>query len=160
MERFFAALEREQEWLETITPGTYARRFDARGLTYLPTASYAEMMEWAMPPPAAGAYHNVVTRLESSHDQEALRFMRGGFWRYFLAKYSEANAMHKRGLRIDAKLADRDDAVARDALWQAQCNCPYWHGVFGGLYLRHIRAATNSNLVRAERLADRGGADV
>jgi alpha-amylase len=83
-----------------------------------------------------------------------LKYVRGGFWRSFLAKYPEANDMHKRGLRIDAKLERAENAEARDALWRAQCNCPYWHGVFGGLYLRHIRAATLANLVRAERLAD------
>lgn len=154
MERFFTALEHEQSWLQTMTPGEYARTYEARGLTYLASASYAEMMEWAMPTPASAEYHRVVSALEEQGRSDVLALVRGGFWRYFLAKYPESNAMHKRGLRIDAKLAERDDDAARDALWKAQCNCPYWHGVFGGLYLRHVRGATNGNLVRAERLAD------
>jgi len=70
--------------------------------------------------------------------------------------------MHKRGLRIDAKLEraahGRRRAVLRDAariaLWRAQCNCPYWHGVFGGLYLNYLRYAVWHNLIEAERLAD------
>ncbi len=164
IDRFFSALESNAAWLETITPGEYARRFDARGLVYLPTASYAEMMEWAMPPDAAVEYQHAVHEAAEAKRAAELKFLRGGFWRYFLAKYPESNAMHKRGLRIAEKLAagssgaatkDTEPArAARDALWQSQCNCPYWHGVFGGLYLRHIRAATNTNLVRAERLAD------
>ncbi|HYM15664.1 MAG TPA: alpha-amylase/4-alpha-glucanotransferase domain-containing protein [Dehalococcoidia bacterium] len=153
IERFFSALEGAADWLETMPPGEYARRFDARGLIYLPAASYEEMMEWALPADASAAYHRTVARLEHGHD-DARAFVRGGFWRSFLAKYPEANAMHKRGVRIEAKLLAGDGGAARDALWAAQCNCPYWHGVFGGLYLRHIRAATNANLVRAERLAD------
>ena len=153
IDRFFGAVEEAADWLEVITPGAYMRRFPARGLVYLPAASYAEMMEWALPTEDSVAYHRAVVRLEEEHRDDALPFVRGGFWRAFLAKYPEANAMHKRGLRIDAALARHDDAAARDALWQAQCNCPYWHGVFGGLYLRNIRAATNANLVRAERLA-------
>jgi hypothetical protein len=36
----------------------------------------------------------------------------------------------------------------------AQCNCPYWHGVFGGIYLTDIRATAYSNLIRAENYAD------
>ena len=44
--------------------------------------------------------------------------------------------------------------VARDHLWAGQCNCPYWHGVFGGIYLFHIRAANFAHLIRAERMAD------
>jgi alpha-amylase len=154
IERFFSALEAEAGWLELITPGDYARRFEARGLTYLPTASYAEMMEWAMPADAAAEYRHLTEEATREHRDDVQKYMRGGFWRYFLAKYPEANAMHKRGVRIAEKLAAHDDAPARDALWAAQCNCPYWHGVFGGLYLRHIRRATNRNLVRAERLAD------
>jgi len=153
IERFFTALERASSWLELMPPGEYARRFDGRGLVYLPTASYAEMMEWALPVPASAEYHRVSEQLAAEGREDALRYMRGGFWRSFLAKYSEANAMHKRGLRIEEKLGAGESA-AREALWQAQCNCPYWHGVFGGLYLRHVRAATNANLVRAERLAD------
>jgi alpha-amylase len=158
LERFFAALEAEGDWLELITPGEYAARFDARGLAYLPTASYAEMMEWALPAESSAEYHRVARQAEAEGRSEVARYLRGGVWRYFLAKYPEANALHKRGLRVDAKLAALPAATAadeaRDALWQAQCNCPYWHGVFGGLYLRHIRAATATNLVRAERLAD------
>ncbi|HZP57618.1 MAG TPA: alpha-amylase/4-alpha-glucanotransferase domain-containing protein [Dehalococcoidia bacterium] len=154
IERFFSAIEAEHEWLETITPGDYARRFEARGLVYLPAASYAEMMEWAMPAAAAAEYHRATAAIEAEGREDVRKYMRGGFWRTFLAKYPEANDMHKRGLRIDRKLESVRSNEARDALWKAQCNCPYWHGVFGGLYLRNIRAATLSNLVRAERLAD------
>jgi alpha-amylase len=45
-------------------------------------------------------------------------------------------------------------AEAREALWRGQCNCAYWHGVFGGLYLNYLRQAVWRNLVLAERLAD------
>ena len=54
-----------------------------------------------------------------------------------------------------AAAASGDASAARDALWSGQCNCPYWHGVFGGLYLRHIRWATHRQLIAAERQADR-----
>jgi alpha-amylase len=33
---------------------------------------------------------------------------------------------------------------------RAQCNDSYWHGVFGGLYLRHLRGAVWANLAEAE----------
>ncbi len=154
MERFFTAVESESNWLETITPGAYAQRFEARGLVYLPAASYAEMMEWAMPADASAELHRLSEQVDREGRGDVLSYMRGGFWRSFLSKYPEANDMHKRGLRINRKLDAHECADGRDALWQAQCNCPYWHGVFGGLYLRHIREATLSNLVRAERLAD------
>ena len=41
---------------------------------------------------------------------------------------------------------------AQDNLFASQCNCPYWHGVFGGLYLPHIRQAIYEHLLKAEAL--------
>jgi len=40
------------------------------------------------------------------------------------------------------------------ALYRGQCNCPYWHGLFGGLYLSNLRHAVYSNLIEAGRMAD------
>jgi len=54
-----------------------------------------------------------------------------------------------------------EDGPARDAaldeLWHGQCNCPYWHGVFGGIYLFHIRTASFRHLIAAEKLSDVAG---
>src|SRR5258708_15434012 len=44
-----------------------------------------------------------------------------------------------------------------DALWAGQCNCAYWHGVLGGLYLPHLRQAVYRQLLDAENLADKAG---
>ena len=38
---------------------------------------------------------------------------------------------------------------------RAQCNDAYWHGVFGGLYLPHLRHALYENLIKAEAIYDR-----
>jgi len=68
--------------------------------------------------------------------------------------------MHKKMLRVSRKLwtlseKDRKKATgAFEFLWQGQCNCPYWHGVFGGLYLSHLRDAIYSSLIKAESEAD------
>jgi hypothetical protein len=159
MEGFFAALEENAGWLKTIPLGEHAERYPARGIIYLPTASYSEMMEWALPTPARVEFARLAREAKDSGREDLLRHLQPGFWRYFLVKYPEANAMHKRMLRVHRKVeeaATRGDAsAARDALWSGQCNCPYWHGVFGGLYLRHIRWATHRRLIAAERQADR-----
>lgn len=42
--------------------------------------------------------------------------------------------------------------AALDHLWRAQCNCPYWRGVFGGSYLPHIRGANWHHAVAADAL--------
>jgi alpha-amylase len=49
------------------------------------------------------------------------------------------------------KVPKRRERAQRE-LWQGQCNCPYWHGIFGGLYLHHLRRSTYEHLNRAEAL--------
>src|SRR5439155_5067580 len=39
-------------------------------------------------------------------------------------------------------------------LYQGQSNDTYWHGVFGGVYITHLRLATWEHLIAAEDLAD------
>ena len=98
----------------------------------------------------------MMTRGARDYMRRILQFVRGGFWRSFLTKYPEVNQMQKRGMytsrRIHA-LPDGDaKAQALKHLWASQCNCAYWHGVFGGIYLFHIRAANYANLLDAEAL--------
>src|SRR5947208_322444 len=44
------------------------------------------------------------------------------------------------------------------ALWRAQANDAYWHGVFGGCYLPHLRRAVKTSLLEAERSLVEAGA--
>ena len=44
--------------------------------------------------------------------------------------------------------------VARQELYRGQCNCPYWHGSFGGLYLPHLRNAIYRSLIAADNALD------
>src|SRR5262245_48072550 len=43
---------------------------------------------------------------------------------------------------------------ARQALYRGQCNCPYWHGAFGGIYLPHLRNAVYNQLIACDNLLD------
>src|SRR5207247_1685413 len=83
--------------------------------------------------------------------------VRGGHWRNFPVKYPEANRMHKKMLALSALCRERGDPpAARRAIGRAQCNDAYWHGVFGGLYLPHLRAAIWRHLALAEGELRRG----
>ena len=44
--------------------------------------------------------------------------------------------------------------IARRELYRGQCNCPYWHGAFGGLYLPHLRNAIYRSLINAHNALD------
>jgi hypothetical protein len=130
------------------------------GLAYLPTASYREMEGWALPPDAAIR----LARLERDLGAERLAgpdgaLVRGAHWRNFFVRYPEANRMHKKMQALSALCRRRGDpAAARRAVGRAQCNDAYWHGVFGGLYLPHLRHAVWRNLASAEAELRRGDA--
>jgi len=158
MEEFFQAVEAHADWLTLIPPGEYAARFPSLGRVYLPTASYDEMSEWSLPASLAGQIVRLKHQLEAEGRRDILCFIRGGFWRSFQVKYDEVNTLHKKMLWVSDKVHAMPQGEAREKaleeLWQGQCNCPYWHGVFGGIYLFHIRAANFAHLIRAERRAD------
>jgi len=158
MDRFFSALEQSSEWLETIPPADALRRFPSLGRIYLPTSSYDEMGEWAMPPKGAWELPHLKHALQHEGRKDIFRYMRGGFWRNFMVKYAEVNQLHKKALWVSRKVHAMPDGApkrqALDHLWAGQCNCGYWHGVFGGIYLFHIREADYRNLIEAENLAD------
>ncbi len=74
-------------------------------------------------------------------------------------KYREINDLHKGMLRVSdavaAMPAGTDHDVALDHLYQGQSNDCYWHGLFGGIYISHMRLATWEHLIAAEDLAER-----
>jgi len=161
LERFFQALEENSYWINMIHFNQAIDLVAPKGKIYLPTASYAEMMQWALFPGTFKAFEDFEHYLKSKDFYEDVHvFVRGGFWRNFFVKYSEVNDMHKKMLRVSKKLWDlpkqekQKAAKAFDHLWAGQCNCPYWHGVFGGLYLSHLRDAIYENLIQAESLVD------
>ncbi|MFA4720011.1 alpha-amylase/4-alpha-glucanotransferase domain-containing protein [Pyrococcus kukulkanii] len=133
----------------------YLKKFKPRGLVYLPIASYFEMSEWSLPAKQAKLFVEFVNELKIKGMFERYRvFVRGGIWKNFFYKYPESNYMHKRMLMV-SKLV-RNTPEARKYLFKAQCNDAYWHGLFGGIYLPHLRRAVWSNLIKANTYASPG----
>ncbi len=145
-----------------LRPETF-REFHARtasrGIVYLPSASYIEMNEWTLPAQQAQRYAALVRAERDAGSYGAHKaFLRGGIWRNFLSRYPEANWMHKRMLglsqRLAAAAAQDDRAELRQRLYAAQANDAYWHGLFGGIYLPHLRRAVWRNLLELEAQLD------
>lgn len=156
LERFFEKIENSLGWLNPTTISSYMDSVPPLGRIYLPTTSYMEMGEWSLPAGASRDYTSLVDRLGSWGDGEtARRFLHGGTWRNFFSKYPESNWLHKRMLVVSRALDERSGSgqktpEATDHLYRAQSNDAYWHGVFGGLYLPHLRTAAYKNLIEAE----------
>jgi len=156
LERFLTALEAESDWLELAHPSEVMAARPPQRRVYLPPSSYFEMSAWSLPMPAAEHFDDAVHRYQDSGEWDAMRpYFRGGFWRQFFQKYEESLLMQRRALLLHEEIAHAEAVgadetridEARDHLWRAECNCAYWHGVFGGLYLPHLRHAIYKHLV-------------
>ena len=131
MRRFIEQVLAASSWLQLTHFGDVMTESPTTHIA-LPAGTYREMSEWAE---AAG-----------SEGAALQRFADGTNWRNFLTKYSEADRLHTTVL--DFARQKTDDHVLR-----AQCNCAYWHGVFGGVYLPHLRSALYEELARSRASA-------
>ena len=130
LDKFFGAIEKDKK-IEWYTFSRYRSEFPSKGLVQIPHASYSEMMEWS-----GGRFYN------------------------FFDKYSESQYMRERMLFLSEQIKNTSGVngtapileMAKQALYKAQCNCSYWHGVFGGLYLHHLRSSVFQNLIQADNL--------
>ena len=157
--RFLETL-RGTPWLRVSTFSRYLDACPPAGRVYLPTAAYTEMGEWSLPVGAAAELSEARERLATLPDGARFtRLLRGGFFRNFLVKYPEIGDAYWRMLRLSERVHEgltahsRDPRLlaARERLWQGQANDAYWHGVFGGCYLPHLRRAVKSALIGCER---------
>lgn len=163
LHRFFEKVEGLSDRIRVVPVDAGLKPEKNLGLVYLPPASYQEMMVWAQDAHDIGKFRKAQKTVAEIDGPESVKFLRGTFWRNFFNKYSESNQMHKQGIRL-SRVYDRLQGTlpakvknqAQDHIWQSQCNCGYWHGVFGGLYLPHLRFALYRQLIQAQRLLDVG----
>ncbi|NBW32136.1 MAG: DUF1926 domain-containing protein [bacterium] len=115
------------------------------------------MGDWVLPPDESQIFGPMLHAAQDAKSPEA-RYLRGGFWRNFQVKYTEINDLHKQMLRTSAKVAAMPTGAAKlaaeDHLHRGQSNDCYWHGLFGGVYITHMRLATFEHLIAAEDIAD------
>jgi alpha-amylase len=136
LENFFRLLEDNSSWLNVMTFSEFIESFRPLDRIYLPCASYSEMMSWSQ-----------------------------GYFKNFLIKYPESNTLHKKMLytsrrireferKPEGRKAGKSLDAAKRFLYMGQCNDAYWHGVFGGLYLNHLREAAFGSLIESEKVTD------
>lgn len=166
LRRFFQLLQENRDWLQVTTMAETVDHVSPNGRVYLPDSSYREMTEWALPTDKQTHFRHMIQEQEQRHDWFRMKpFVRAGFWRNFLVKYPEANEMYTRMLQVSRQVEACSEQTltpasralveeARRELYRAQCNCPYWHGAFGGLYLPHLRNAVYSRLIAADTLLE------
>lgn len=159
LRRFLDALRENSEWLQVTTPAETLDHIKPQGLCYIPDASYREMTEWVLDSSTQQDLQRLNHIEGDDNWKRLLQFARGGFWRNFRVKYPESNEMYCRMLEISTRLAKAERNQGnhagqlneiRQQLYRGQCNCSYWHGAFGGLYLPHLRNAVYASLIEAD----------
>ena len=160
LEKFLALLTENSECIKTITFGEAVSKLRSAGKIYLPSYSYREMGEWAMLSEGEDAFEGLQTHLKNTCRFESFKqFLPGGFWRNFKVKYVEAALMYGRMMTVGKVV----NAIGKNTqsyksavteLYKAQCNCAYWHGVFGGIYLPHLRNSVYTHLINAENIVE------
>ncbi len=143
LQSFFEELTRHKGWIETVKFSDCLKIKEPLKEIEIPDGSYEEMMEWS-----------------------------DGSWMNYLTRYPEANQMHKRMMYVSNRLAELREKrpayrqgrhetgdtgkieEAERELYKGQCNCAYWHGVFGGIYMYHLRSAVFEHLIKADRTLD------
>ncbi len=165
LKTFFSMLEANSDWIRMSLPSEVVDEVPPGGTVWLPECSYREMTEWVLSPDDADACRRA-RRLAADREelQPIGRFLRGGSWRNFRRRYPEAMEMYARMMAVSDRLeairkassvADPDLlADATSHLYRGQCNCSYWHGAFGGIYLPHLRNAVYQELIAADMAAD------
>ncbi|HDS30920.1 MAG TPA: DUF1926 domain-containing protein [Firmicutes bacterium] len=165
LDEFLGMIE-ESKLITTTHPSEYMKLVKhPRRRVYVPTSSYREMGIWTLHPRRNLAAEKVHKYIESDPELKKIGPPHAaGFFRNFLARYPESRTMHERVGEIVHQVMKRDPEVMpktgndaaplERALWhalRAQCNCAYWHGVFGGLYLNYLRFAINREILKAEK---------
>lgn len=158
LDKFFSLLKENEDWINIVTLSEYMDKYPPKGRAYPPTASYFEMSAWSLPAKTGVEFNKITDKFREEGRWDELRnFLRGGFWRNFLAKYPESNHIQKKALFVSEKISKLTGKVREEALtelFMGQCNCAYWHGLFGGIYLPHLRHAVQEHLINAEIIAD------
>lgn len=153
---FIEAVLRES-WISMTLPSDYIRENPPLGRVYLTQGSYYELSEWALPSPVASRLIDLHKEIKGwNREKDFYPFLKGGVWNNFLNKYPESNALNKRTLLLsdEIRTLERERGISLDEakidLYRSECNCAYWHGLFGGIYLSSLRHALHENILAAE----------
>jgi hypothetical protein len=158
LEQFMTLLEEPDGPARGVQPADVLASKPGARKVYVPNASYTEMLEWALPAASVAAYGRARDAASERAGREAARaFVRGSLWDMFLARYPEADQLHKhvlwssrRARALEASALDRGPALT--AALRAECNCAYWHGLFGGIYYSHLRHGLYHSVLEADAL--------
>ena len=158
LRNFIEAILKE-DWIKTTHPSEYIATHAPLGRVYLTQGSYFELSEWALPSKAAQQLIRINSEIKSlNRENEFYPFLKGGVWNNFLMKYPESNAINKRTILLSKEIELHENKTGnrciaeKTELYKSECNCAYWHGLFGGIYLNHLRHGLYEHILKSESI--------
>jgi len=146
LEKFFLELENLSDNIQTTTLREIRREPERQ--VYLPAGSYHEMNRWA----GSDCRLSLMGKVGKFEEKQ----LQAANWFNFFHKYKEAATIYGKMSKLSEELALIPDQhflwKGREELFNAQCNCAYWHGVFGGIYLPHLRMKLVEHLISTRKL--------
>jgi alpha-amylase len=121
------------------------------------------MTEWVLEPEQQLEMNQLRNGMEHDSRWSVIKqFLHGGFWRNFKVRYPESDEMYCRMMSVSTRLQNIIEQgwhgggieLAKESLYRSQCNCGYWHGAFGGIYLPHLRNTVYQELIKSDNLID------
>lgn len=158
LRNFIEAILKE-DWIKMTLPSDYFSSHPPLGRVYLTQGSYFELSEWALPAETALNLVNINKEIKAmGRESDFYPFLKGGVWNNFLIKYHESNAINKRAILLSREIDNFEKENQTDCsdikreLYRGECNCAYWHGLFGGIYLGNLRNAIYEHILASERM--------
>jgi 4-alpha-glucanotransferase len=159
---FFNFFERNSEQFPLVHLSEFCAVHPPSGIATLSAGSYREMCEWVLPVHKQRDLARARRILANNGVERPENILLAGNFKYFHRKYEETRRLLFKNRYLShlvdeaecAAVGEREKAIADQArkhVMQAQCNCAYWHGVFGGLYLNYLREALNEQMIFAEK---------
>jgi 4-alpha-glucanotransferase len=159
MDRFLTLIDENRNIAIPVLPGQFVKTLDSLEKVYFPCTAYEEMMQWPLSPEQQIDLESLKSRTEN---EERSAYVNGGYFRQFLTRYPESNYLYARMMHtyvlVNQVQRDRSRKKnAREESWRGQCNAPYWHGRYNGVYDNHLRKAAYRSLITAEKITRERG---
>lgn len=158
---FFNFFESSSEQFPLVHLREFCEVHPPAGMATLSAGSYREMCEWVLPVRKQRDLARARRILADNGVEKPEDVLLAGNFKYFHRKYEETRRLHHKNRNLSHLVDEAENAAtgeqektsaaqARTHVMRAQCNCAYWHGVFGGLYLNYLREALNEQMILAE----------
>lgn len=157
LQRLFERATEESSWLTVVPPSRSLETTPSRGRVYLPDSLHPDLVELTLPPAEVATWRA----------RKAGQWLLGSIWQAFLARYGEADRLHKRMIEAARRFAAVERVMRnggframnqlqrpRRMLYRGQTGAAYGHGHRAGIHDADLRAGVYRNLIRAEVACD------